>query len=308
MSFQGLVLLGLVCSRCSISVLSLVHSRCSKSMLNKWVGGGRADKAEEGDVSRWSLEVPGAGWRLWSLLWGKGCCGPGEGGGGCDSQAAITNGGRFLEQGPRLEKAAFSSTPVLHAHQARQSRSCPWLSPGSGGDALSPQPLPSPERGVKRAQQSHPGELTAPLPTSAFLSRGDVRISSLRRGALAHLWGGLTPGLDADSRLSQDASPNHGPGPPCLNCLRASSWGGHCLSPRFLKSRQLLRARESREDYDCRPSPITPSSCPGPPGESLPSMWGCHHHSHIKATCKQHSQNGSMTDVCVGWGSREEGD
>lgn len=78
------------------------------------------------------------------------------------------------------------------------------------------------------------------------------------------------PGLGTDSRLSQDASPNHRPGPPCLNCLRASSWGGRCLSPRFLKSRQLLRARESQEDYDCRPSPITPSSCPGPPENPFP--------------------------------------
>ena len=116
------------------------------------------------------------------------------------------------------------------------------------------------------------------------------------------------PGLGTDSRLSQDASPNHRPGPPCLNCLRASSWGGRCLSPRFLKSRQLLRARESQEDYDCRPSPITPSSCPGPPENPFPVGEDVIIISHIKATCKRHSQNGSVTDVRVGWGSREEGD
>ncbi|CAI9168452.1 unnamed protein product [Rangifer tarandus platyrhynchus] len=96
------------------------------------------------------------------------------------------------------------------------------------------------------------------------VTRGDVRISNLRRGALAHLRGGSMPGPGADSSLGQDASPNHGPGPPCLNCLRAPSGGSCGLTLRFLKSRQILRAQESREDYDCRPPPITPSSCPGP--------------------------------------------
>lgn len=172
-------------------------------------------------------------------------------------------GAGFWNRGLSWRRWLFSSTPVLHTHRARQPHSCAWLSPGNGGGALTPDHFP-PLREESHMPSSHPGELTAPLPTSAFLSRGDVRISNLRRGALAHLRGGLMPGPGADSSLGQDASPNHGPGPPCLNCLQAPSGGGCGLALRFLKSRQILRAQESREDYDCRPPPITSSSCPGP--------------------------------------------
>lgn len=200
----------------------------------------RADKAEERDVNRWFLVVPGISWcRVEAvvlimrkrILWSWGRWGRVR-----QPSCHHRQGTGFWNSGHGWKRRLFSSTPFLHAHQARQSCSCVWLSPESGGDALSPPPLPSPGRGVTHAQQSHPGELTAPLPMSAFLSRGDARISNLRRGALAHLRGGLMPGLGTNSRLGQDASPNHGPGPPCLNCLRASSWGGRCLSLRFLKS------------------------------------------------------------------------
>ena len=148
MSFQGLVLLGLVCSRCSISVLSLVHSRCSKSMLSKWVGGVRADKAEERDVNRWFLVVPGISWcRVEAvvlimrkrILWSWGRWGRVR-----QPSCHHRQGTGFWNSGHGWKRRLFSSTPFLHAHQARQSCSCVWLSSESGGDALSPPPLPSP--------------------------------------------------------------------------------------------------------------------------------------------------------------------
>lgn len=101
-------------------------------------------------------------------------------------------GAGFWNRGLSWRRWLFSSTPVLHTHRARQPRSCAWLSPGNGGGALTPDHFP-PLREESHRPSSHPGELTAPLPTSAFLSRGDVRISNLRRGALAHLRGGLMP-------------------------------------------------------------------------------------------------------------------
>lgn len=149
----------------------------------------------EGEQTRLRREICLGG--SWWFLVQDGGCGPyyeekdavvlEKTGEGVTAKPLPQTGAGFWNRGYGWRRQLFSSTPVLHAHQARQSRSCAWLSPGSGGDALSPRPLPSPERGVTHAQQSHPEELTAPLPTSAFLSRGDVRMSSLRRGALAHL-------------------------------------------------------------------------------------------------------------------------
>ena len=151
MTFQGLVLLGLVCSRRSISVLSLVHSRCSVSVLSNRAGGVRAAQAGEGDVNGWFL-VRGGGCGLSHEE--KDTAVLGKTGEGETAKPPPQPGGRFLEQGTQLEKVAVFFYPRPPHPPSQAATFVCVVVTWEWRWCLDPRPLPSPERGVTQAQQS----------------------------------------------------------------------------------------------------------------------------------------------------------